>query len=56
MSCNAPERVSGKIEACYCGESIDAVEVEDESQIIICKQKGCETLWMSCLFVSFHSA
>jgi len=45
------------VRECDCSESIDAVEAEDESQIIICGQKGCETLWVShCLFMSFHSA
>ena len=32
---------------CDCGESIDAVEAEDEGRIIICRWKGCETLWVS---------
>ena len=33
--------------ACDCGKSIDAVEAEDEARIIICRWKGCETLWVS---------
>ena len=35
------------VRACDCGESIDAVEAEDEARIIICRRKGCETLWVS---------
>ena len=45
------------VRVCDCGKSIDAVEAEDESRIIICGQKGCKTLWVShCLFMSSHSA
>ncbi|EDR12024.1 uncharacterized protein LACBIDRAFT_314134 [Laccaria bicolor S238N-H82] len=33
------------VRECDCGESIDKVEADDESRIIICRRKGCETLW-----------
>ena len=35
------------VRACDCGESVNAVEAEDEARIIICRRKGCETLWVS---------
>ena len=34
------------VRVCDCGESINAVEAEDEARIIICGRKGCETLWV----------
>ena len=35
------------VRVCDCGESNDAVEAEDKGRIIICRQKGSETLWVS---------
>jgi frataxin-like iron-binding protein CyaY len=43
------------VRECDCGENSDAVEAEDEGRIIICRQKGCETLWVSVFgVISFH--
>ncbi|KIJ91566.1 hypothetical protein K443DRAFT_114852 [Laccaria amethystina LaAM-08-1] len=39
------------VRECDCGENIDADEAKDEGRIIICRRKGCETLWyhLSCV-------
>ena len=42
---NVPKRKF--IGECVCGGPVTANEMDDEDELICCKQKGCETSWVS---------